>query len=702
MTEAPRTVDVLMATDLRFPGGTTASVVEECLAQHRAGYRTGLLHLPSPIQRPGDPFAPRIRSLVESGAAELVLDGPVHAKVLVIRHPSVLGAPPSWLPQVQAEHVLIVANQVPVDPRARAPYYDVLATQQAARAFGRREPVWAPIGPTVREALAPWAGQVPVLAEDWTNIVDVDAWYQPRGGGVSDRPVIGRHSRGHWSKWPATREDVLAAYPDDPRVTVRVLGGTEAPRDILGHLPANWVDLPFNSVTPAQFLASIDFLVYYHHPSLIEAFGRTVLEGLASGAVAVVDPSFEPTFGPACVYAGVREARAAIESLPPEGEAYRRQSALGVALVRERFSYEAHARRLADLIGPPEEATAPAAPGADAAQPSPRTLLLLPQAGTMPDAALLGAVAGPADDHAEALIVLLPASEAGHLPEHQVETIPAVAEQLAAGERARYLTARVTGLVATCAIGRVAVVGDAVWVRRALDPAIEVVAVRSTADGAAPAGERPSPWTLVEQPSAPAQAPARRTPQDLARRGANLLRQRAPRPVVGLGVRAKRAARTAHGQAVGRLMPAGVLRLRSTEVPALSTPPSPVGEERPTALFVVTAAGPPAEGAVAAIAERAVLSNAFRPVLLAPPVWIEAAHRSGLAIETLTPKDAIAAAYTSGWSGYFRRRLIEVVHAFQPAAAVSLTFEPSVPSVPSCSLDEALDIAESLSAQRST
>jgi len=354
MSRSPGAVDVLMATDLRFPGGTTASIVEEVTAQARAGYRTSLLHIPSPIQRPGVPFAPRIRSLLESGMADLVLDGPVHAKILVIRHPSVLTAMPPWLPQVTADHVLVVVNQVPVDPRAHAPYYDVLANHRAARRFTREEPVWAPIGPAVRNALTRFAPRIPMLDYDWTNIVDTDAWYTPRDEAPGDHPVIGRHTRGHWSKWPADRQTLLAAYPADDRYTVQVLGGTEAPRDVLGYLPENWIDLPFNSVAAAEFLGRTDFVVYYHHPALIEAFGRTVLEGAASGAVTIVDPLFKPTFGPACVYAAPYEVRQIIDRMTVDGDAYTAQSNQALAYVRDHFSYEAHAARLAALIGPPE------------------------------------------------------------------------------------------------------------------------------------------------------------------------------------------------------------------------------------------------------------------------------------------------------------------------------------------------------------
>src|SRR5699024_6573408 len=117
----------------RFPGGNNASVVEEVSAQDRAGYRTALLHLPSPVQRSDRAFAPRIRNLVETGQAQLVLRETVRANLLVIRHPTVLMDLPDELPQIDADHVLIVANQVPVDGRARAPYYDVVGCDHAAR-----------------------------------------------------------------------------------------------------------------------------------------------------------------------------------------------------------------------------------------------------------------------------------------------------------------------------------------------------------------------------------------------------------------------------------------------------------------------------------------------------------------------------------------------------------------------------------------
>ncbi|HLR94651.1 MAG TPA: hypothetical protein VK053_09010 [Jiangellaceae bacterium] len=698
MSRSPGAVDVLMATDLRFPGGTTASIVEEVTAQARAGYRTSLLHIPSPIQRPGVPFAPRIRSLLESGMADLVLDGPVHAKILVIRHPSVLTAMPPWLPQVTADHVLVVVNQVPVDPRAHAPYYDVLANHRAARRFSREEPVWAPIGPPVRAALTRFAPRIPILDYDWTNIVDTDAWYTPRDEAPGDHPVIGRHTRGHWSKWPADRQTLLAAYPADDRYTVQVLGGTEAPRDVLGYLPTNWVDLPFNSVAAAEFLGRTDFVVYYHHPALIEAFGRTVLEGAASGAVTIVDHRFKPTFGPACVYAAPQEVRRIIDRMSVDAEAYTAQSNRALAYVRDHFSYEAHAARLAALIGPAEpqadsSASDAAWQGASDSVDETHTLVVDLRPRGAIDATLIqqldpdSGLNGPAT----ALLLVPAARVTDEVREAaDVETIPEVVDDVPARDRHRYVRARVEGILETFPqIRRVVVIGDPEVVAPAVPH--EVVLQRAEQDG--------QQWSASEPVGRPNAVGARsgRSMAELAQRGVNLVRQRAPRPVIRLGLASKHAARALHTQTLGRLAPAGALLIAQSEIPRLPTPPSPISSRRPAALFVVTDPSIPVAETLRDIRRRAVISNAFRPVVLAPTTWIAESARHGIAVETFVLRRVATQAYTRQRSGYLRRRIAEVVQAFQPASAMTIRGGPGNSS---SYLGEALDVAEELCTQR--
>ena len=91
----------------------------------------------------------------------------------------------------------------------------------------------------------------------------------------SDLPVIGRHSRDHWTKWPADRNDLLAAYPESPDVDVRIMGGAETARKLLGSskIPLNWVAYDYDEVGVPGFLYQLDFYVYFPHPHQIEAFG---------------------------------------------------------------------------------------------------------------------------------------------------------------------------------------------------------------------------------------------------------------------------------------------------------------------------------------------------------------------------------------------------------------------------------------------
>jgi hypothetical protein len=62
-----RQVDVLMLSDLRFPGGTSHSLAEEIAAQAEAGWSTGLIHLNGPLMSWLRPINPRIREQVRRG-----------------------------------------------------------------------------------------------------------------------------------------------------------------------------------------------------------------------------------------------------------------------------------------------------------------------------------------------------------------------------------------------------------------------------------------------------------------------------------------------------------------------------------------------------------------------------------------------------------------------------------------------------------
>ena len=350
---AQRQVDILMVSDLRFPGGTSHSVAEEIAAQAQAGWSTGLVQLNGPLVSRVTPVNPRIREQIRLRRAKLFMgQGPIRTKLVVVRHPAVLEAAANQLPEIETEQVVLVANAAPVDIDGHRHYRPAVVDQIARERFGVA-PIWAPIGPLVREAIV---SEVPsgLREQDWLNIIDVDAWHVDRPGWQSDRPVVGRHSRGSAQKWPTDPSVIEAVYPIDGTAIIKVLGGANPVRKILGYVPKSWQVINFGGMDPREFLAQLDFFAYYHHPALVEAFGRNILEALASGLPAILPPHFRPLFGDTAIYAEPADVPSVIRRLYADRPAYEEVVAGVQATVRARFGYQAHQARLSELIGQPD------------------------------------------------------------------------------------------------------------------------------------------------------------------------------------------------------------------------------------------------------------------------------------------------------------------------------------------------------------
>jgi hypothetical protein len=348
-----RQVDVLVVSDLRFPGGTSHSIAEEIAAQARVGWSTGLVHLNGPLVSRVTPVNPRIREQIQLGRARLFVgDRPIRTKVVIARHPAVLEAAANQLPPIETEHVVLVANAAPTGIDGQR-YYSPDVVDDIARERFDVAPIWAPIGPLVREAIS---SELPagLSPEHWVNIIDVDEWHVDRPGWQSDRPVIGRHSRPSRQKWPSDPQIVKAVYPVDGSTIVKILGGANPVREVLRYLPDCWHVMPSGAMNPREFLAKLDFFVYYHHPAWVEAFGRNILEALASGLPTILPAHFRPLFEDAAIYAEPAEVQYVIRRLYGDRQAYENIATRADTWVRGRFGYEAHQRRLSALIGPPE------------------------------------------------------------------------------------------------------------------------------------------------------------------------------------------------------------------------------------------------------------------------------------------------------------------------------------------------------------
>lgn len=344
-------VDVLYVTDFRFPGGNSSVTSVEIEQLLLRGMRVALMQMASPVNSARSIIHQRILSLSRDPLIKIVspLDT-VHARLTLVRHPSVLQYADAIRSGVDTEELVVIVNHAPFTKDGLGSIFDFPQISMNARAVFGRQVRFAAESNLIRKEMM---GVVPpgtVLPTAWPGIVKT-----PR---AAMRPapsrIIGRHGRDHTSKWPETAEMILASYPNSESYEVRVLGGAECARRVMDGIPENWIVHPYGSIEPAEFLRDLPFWVYQHHSSLTESFGMAAAEAMAAGCVVLLPPYMESTFGDGAVYAENSEVLDVIERFIEDPDSYYRQSARAKEYVRINFSDEAFHARIAALLESPE------------------------------------------------------------------------------------------------------------------------------------------------------------------------------------------------------------------------------------------------------------------------------------------------------------------------------------------------------------
>jgi hypothetical protein len=282
------------------------------------------------------------------GAVPVVAEGAAaEAGIIFVHSPWIL---PRIAPtRLRAPVRILVAHHPPADARGRLYYDPRVIERHARRAFGGSF-VWAPISPVCRDAFDASRLIFPRLSTDWTNLIFVDDWGKARARLIGDHPVIGRHSRPRNEKWPATRDALFEVFPSSGDIQVRLMGLSEKMKRLIGECPVNWQTMEPDEIPVREFLRSIDFFVYFHHPDWVEAYGRTVAEAAAAGCVVILPPYLRRTFGEAGLYCEPAEGVDLVCSIAADRDRFAELSARGRAIIDQRFGLTSYLDRLERVL----------------------------------------------------------------------------------------------------------------------------------------------------------------------------------------------------------------------------------------------------------------------------------------------------------------------------------------------------------------
>lgn len=343
--------EIVFAGDFReFPFRKT-TFPDQLEAAVEAGFRTGLLQLAGKrAERPARIHLD-IRRLIDKGRLALLDPGkPISTKLLVATDPSSFMHRPRRILEINSRLSVISVPRGPTTSSGEELYDWATVYRHAIDVVGEAL-VWAPMSPAVREQLELLDPKPNLSADDWHDCIDPGAWHQERAGFRSSRPVIGASGQPYGDAWPDNATEILSLYPDDPQLLVKILNGGAILRKRIGSYPRNWEALTSDELSERDFLSSIDFFVYGHH---LDRITPSLLKAMASGAVAILHPSFEPIFGDGAIYAEPHHIRSTIWNLYTNRRRYLEVSKNGKRVITENFSSKTLVGHISNLIGKPD------------------------------------------------------------------------------------------------------------------------------------------------------------------------------------------------------------------------------------------------------------------------------------------------------------------------------------------------------------
>lgn len=347
-------IDVLLVADPRFAGGTSSALATDCRALVALGMKIGLLRVSSSFLETGrNAPSPDVLALLDLPEVRDVAPGStVTAKAAFFHHPLAFRREVPERAVVRADRAVVVAHHTPFRGDGSLEYDPLAVTRRIRRGFGARV-WWAPNSELTRRHLRSFSPLIRLTSENWFNLFDVRRFRAARPAFGAGAPTVGRHGRVDPLKWPDRAEAAAASLPTAEGWRVRIMGCPRPALEARGVDLSRWEVLDFNAEPVRDFLESLDVFSYHFSESLVESFGRTVVEAMLMERPCVLDPRLEATFRGLASFCRPEETAAVLSRLRDDPGAARAAAARAREACVRRYAIDSIGERMSRLLADP-------------------------------------------------------------------------------------------------------------------------------------------------------------------------------------------------------------------------------------------------------------------------------------------------------------------------------------------------------------
>ncbi|MGD1700497.1 tetratricopeptide repeat protein [Dapis sp. BLCC M229] len=347
--------DLIVISDFALKGGAFVSTLNYIVAACRLGMKVAVVHWRKYELKPQKLNYCFYDVCVKYGVDILTPGDRVDANFVLFGYPAIIQYKPDAFPYINTTKLIVIINQFTarlVD--GSDSQYDPDIVRANLKSMFGQEGFWIPISSWVKRLMSEDKRYPNPYSNPWYPMIDVEQWCRQtlRWRGQERKiPVVGRHGRDAYSKWPEELTALKKSYGVNLPWEVRLLGGAEIPIDLIGEQPQNWQVIPFDSISVQEFLEDLDFFIHYPHENYIEEFGQAIIEAMAVGIPVILPYKFKETFGDAALYANPEDVNSRVQQLWLNESKYLECAKIGREFVKQNCDLMKFVDRLNSLDG---------------------------------------------------------------------------------------------------------------------------------------------------------------------------------------------------------------------------------------------------------------------------------------------------------------------------------------------------------------